>query len=116
MSCKYLAHHELIRIVTIINIIIILVLFVIIIIIIAVIITTIIITTTTTTATIIIVKGLVIMGGCMVAQVLPQDWTLAAFCWPGWQDQDVGCQWQWQMHENVYGLYKGISPCFICAA
>jgi len=20
------------------------------------------------------------------------------------------------MHENVYGLYKGISPCFICAA
>ncbi len=52
----------------------------------------------------------------MVAQVLPQDWALATFCWPGWQDQDVGCEWQRQMHENVHGLHKGICPCFICAA
>ena len=65
---------------------------------------------------IIIIKVLVTRGECMVAQVLPQDWTLAAFCWPGWQDQDVGCQWQRQMHENVHGFYKGISPCFVCAA
>ena len=65
---------------------------------------------------IIIVKGLATRGECMVAQVLPQDRTLAAFCWAGWQDQDVGCEWQRQMHENVHGFYKGVIACFICAA
>ena len=112
LSCTYLAHHELESLEIYVVVVVVTIIITIIIIIITVIITIIIIIVIIT----IIIKGLATRGECMVAQVLPQDWALAAFCWPGWQDQDVGCEWQRQMHANLHGLHKGISPCFICAA
>ena len=46
-------------------------------------------------------------------QILPQDWSPATVRWIGWQDQNVGCEWQWQVHAHIHGLHKGVQPVLV---
>lgn len=51
-----------------------------------------------------------------LVQVLPQDWSSVTVCWVGWQDQDVGCERQWQVHAHIHGLHQGVQPGLIVCA